>query len=313
MNIWVSGLIFCLGVALLVKGGDVFVNAASWIARASGIPTFIVGATIVSVATTLPELLVSLIASSAGKTEMAIGNAVGSVIANTALILSIAMIFMVIVIKRSEYIKQITLLTASAAILLFACRGGYLSTWGSVALLTIFVVFLIINVSNAKKQRSTEARPQITKNELIKNIIGFALGAAGIVAGSQLLVNSGSDIALFFGVPERIIAVTLVAVGTSLPELVTTVTAIVKKESALSVGNLIGANLIDLSLILPLCSVVSGQRLPVSMQSYAFDIPICLAFTAFAFLPLLFREKAAKIQGVIMLLCYAAYLGVTVL
>ena len=136
----------------------------------------------------------------------------------------------------------------------------------------------------------------------------FLFGALGIVAGSQLLVNSGSALAAFFGVPERIVAVTMIAIGTSLPELVTTITAIVKKESSLSIGNLIGANILDLTLILPVCSFVSGQALPVSAQSLALDMPACLLITLLALLPLLFKEKGSKMQGLSLILGYSLYL-----
>ena len=143
---------------------------------------------------------------------------------------------------------------------------------------------------------------------MIKNLIFFVVGAAAIVIGSQLMVDNGGELALRLGVPERVVAVTLIAVGTSLPELVTTITAIVKKESALSVGNIIGANIIDLSLILPICSLVSGEALPVSAQSIAVDLPACLLVTLLAIVPLILREKAAKWQGALLLAAYVVYL-----
>ena len=137
-------------------------------------------------------------------------------------------------------------------------------------------------------------------------------GAAAIVVGSRFLVNGGSDLATLLGVPERIVAVTVVAIGTSIPELVTTITAVRKKEYGLSVGNIVGANLIDLSLILPLCSIVSGQRLPVSEQSAFIDIPVCLGVTLVAIVPLLIRRKASRIQGILLLVAYVTYLAFTV-
>ncbi len=308
MEILISAFIFLVGVVLVIKGGDWFVDAASWMAKALGIPPFIVGATIVSVATTMPEMIVSMTAAAQGKTDMAIGNAVGSVIANTGLILAIAMIFMSITIRRKAYLMQCAILVGAATVLLVASMSGSLSIWGSIALLVLFGLFMYRNVQNAKEIMEETKRPDISRKNLAKNVGLFMLGAASIVVGSQFLVNSGSDIAAFFGVPERIIAVTLVAVGTSLPELVTTVTAIVKKQSGLSIGNLIGANTIDISLILPLCSLVSGQQIPVSQQSIMLDLPVCLGITLIAFVPLLIREKASKLHGLILLGSYAAYL-----
>ncbi len=312
MSIWLSALIFLLGVALVVKGGDMFVDAASWMAKALGIPTFVVGATIVSIATTMPELLVSMFAAAEGKTEMAIGNAVGSVIANTGLILGTALVFMVNVIRRRDYIVQISLLIGSAVVLWLGCLSGYLSIWSALILMAIFLCFMTINVLNAKRQRTDEERPNMTRRAMTKHGTGFVLGATGIVLGSQLLVSSGTDIAAFFGVPERIIAVTLVAVGTSLPEFVTTITAIAKKQSSLSLGNIIGANTINFTMILPLSALVSGQALPVSQQSAMFDIPAAIAFVAIAFIPVLIFKRTAKIQGALLIAMYGVYLGITV-
>ena len=313
MNIWLTLLLFAVGVVLVVKGGDIFVDAASWIAKASGIPAFIIGATIVSVATTLPEMLVSMIAAADGKVDMAIGNAVGSVTANTGLILAIAMIFMTIVIQRKDYILQCILLIGAAAILPVASMGGSLSIPGSIVLIILFLVFIFININKAKSELEEQTeKSKVPKKEIPVNAVKFILGAAGIVIGSRLLVNSGSEIANYFHVPERIIAVTMVAIGTSLPELVTTITAIVKKQSSLSVGNLIGANIIDLTLILPLCSVVSGKALPIAESSLKVDMPACLIVLVLALLPLLIRKKASRLQGILMLLVYCAYVVMVV-
>ena len=186
--------------------------------------------------------------------------------------------------------------------------SGALSLAGSLILIVIFLISMAENVRNAMKQQEDGERIQTTRKETGRRIVMFLFGALGIVAGSQLLVNSGSALAAFFGVPERIVAVTMIAIGTSLPELVTTITAIVKKESSLSIGNLIGANILDLTLILPVCSFVSGQALPVSAQSLALDMPACLLITLLALLPLLFKEKGSKMQGLSLILGYSLYL-----
>jgi cation:H+ antiporter len=159
-----------------------------------------------------------------------------------------------------------------------------------------------------QRKENAENHEPVDKKELSKNIIKFIIAAAAIVLGSRLMVDYGSAIASFLGVPERIIALTLVAIGTSLPELVTTITAIIKKESALSVGNIIGANIIDLSLILPLSSLAAGEPLPVSAQSVAVDLPTCLLITVLALLPLMLRQKASKVQGLALLIAYGIYL-----
>ena len=164
---------------------------------------------------------------------------------------------------------------------------------------------------DAKHEPPVENQPVADPKEKVKQIVFFVIGAAGIVLGSNLLIEGGSNIATALGVPERVIAVTMVAIGTSLPELVTTITAIRKKESHLSVGNIIGANIIDLALILPVCSLVSGSSFAVSATSLHIDFPVCFAFVLIAMVPMLVKEKAYKTQGIIMLVAYAAYLVLT--
>lgn len=309
MEMFVCCLLFAVGVVLVIKGGDAFVDAASWIARAMNIPTFIIGATIVSLATTMPEMIVSVMAAAQGKVDMAVGNAVGSVIANTGLIMAVAMMAMAIPCSREKYLRQCLLLTAVAAVLVLGCRGGKLGIGWSAVLIVLFLLFMAENLRSARSEmKSAEAHEPVEKKELLKNIGKFLLAAAAIVLGSRLMVDNGSSIAAFLGVPERIVALTLVAVGTSLPELVTTITAIIKKESALSVGNIIGANIIDLSLILPVSSLAAGEPLPVSAQSAAVDLPACLIITVLALLPLMLRQKSSKVQGAVLLAAYAVYL-----
>lgn len=309
MEILVCFLLFAVGIILVIKGGDAFVDAASWIAKAMNIPTFIIGATIVSLATTMPEMLVSVMAAAEGKVDMAIGNAVGSVIANTGLIMAISMLAMTVACSREKYMRQCVLLLAAAAVLLVGCRGGQMSIGWSGVLIAIFLLFMAENLRSAKSEmKNGDIHDPVDKKELGGNIMKFLIAAVAIVVGSRLMVDNGSRIAAFLGVPERIVALTLVAVGTSLPELVTTITAIVKKESSLSIGNIIGANIIDLSLILPVSSLAAGEALPVSAQSIAVDLPGCLLITALALVPLMVREKASKLQGAVLLAAYAVYL-----
>ena len=309
MESLVMYILFAVGLALIIKGGDMFVDAASWIAKALNIPTFIIGATIVSIATTMPETLVSVIAAIDGKNDMAVGNAVGSVTANTALIMGLAMLSMTVICSREKYLKQCVMLIATAAILTLSCLGGRLNVVGSIILALIFVLFMFENVRSARKDmKSASDSAPVDRKKLGLNILLFILGAAAIVVGSRLMVKYGSEIALTLGVSERIIAITLLAIGTSLPERVTTITAIVKKESALSVGNIIGANLIDLALILPLCSLVSGEPLPVARQCAVLDIPACLIVTLVALVPIMIWQKATKLQGALLILLYAVYL-----
>ena len=312
MSMWISVLLFAAGVVLVVKGGDWFVDSASWIARAANIPPFIVGATIVSLATTLPELIVSVMASLEGKNDMAVGNAVGSVSANIGLIMALAFIFMQVAAPRRKYLKQCLILIATSAILWVGSLSGTVHPLAMVALAALFILFTAASISDARKEPAAEDKPDCNRRAIVHNVVFLAVGAAAIVLGSNLLINGGSSIAAALGVPERVIAITMVAIGTSLPELVTTITAIRKRQAHLSAGNIIGANIIDLALILPICSLVSGGTFAVSAASLSVDFPVCFALVLIAMVPLLIRQKASRAQGVLLLICYAAYIILSV-
>ena len=309
-------LLFVLGLVLIIKGGDWFVDAAGWIAEVSGIPRFIVGATIVSVATTLPELLVSSIAASKGQAEMAIGNAIGSVTVNTALIMALSMVFLPVTLKRKDYLFKSVLLMGAVALLWALCGDGTLPVARGVVMFAIFALFIWENIRAAKRQDeySTDEKPEKpTRQTVLKNIVLFVLGAAGIVIGSDLLVDNGTLLAQRLGVPENVVALTAVAIGTSLPELVTAITSIVKKEASLSVGNVIGANIIDTALILPVCSVISGGTLQVAASTVRVDMPVCLAVTMIALIPALISQRFRRWQGILLIGIYIAYLAVVCL
>ena len=313
--------LFLLGLALIVKGGDWFVDAATWMAEASGLPQFLIGATVVSMATTLPEIIVSTMAAAEGSTDMAIGNAIGSVTANTGLIMAISLIFMPVAIRLSQFSVKGVLMVASTLVLWLLCRDGVLSLTESLIVLVLFVLFIIENIRSAKKlsqEEHTDKAVPIDKSKqaLLKNVALFVLGAACLVVGSNLLVDNGTVLATLLGVSERIIAVTMVAIGTSLPELVTAITAIVKKQSSMSVGNILGANIIDITIILPLCALISGNGLQIAAQSVRqtvyLDMPMCVLETAIAVIPTILHKRFTKLQGIVMLALYIAYVFVTV-
>lgn len=316
MNLFLPILLFALGVILVVKGGDFFVDAASWIAERSGIPKVIIGATIVSIATTMPELLVSVMAAVGGKVDMSIGNAIGSVTANIGLILAIALLCMPGVIRRSDYLVKSILMIVAAAVITICGLTGSVSLPISVALVVIFAVFMFENIHEvrrnvaARESEDEEAQPT-SRRILLTNIAKFVVGALFIVIGSQLLVDNGSTLARLAGVPERVIGVTLIAIGTSLPELITTITAIVKKQSSLSIGNILGANIMDLTLIMPLSALISGKALPVSPILARIDLPICLIVGLIAVVPAMIRSKFSRWQGAALLAVYAGYIVLT--
>lgn len=309
-------ILFIVGIVFIIKGGDFFVDAASWIAEVSGVPKLIVGATIVSLATTMPEMLVSVMAAAEGKVDMAIGNAVGSVTANIGLIMAISLICIPAAIKRRDYLLKSVCMLAAAVVIVISGVKGQVGFAASMVLVLIFLVFLWENVSSAKrsmleKHEEEAARPKPGRKEIIKNILLFIVGAVGIIIGADLMVDNGSELARYIGISERIIGVTVIAIGTSLPELITTITAIVKKESSLSVGNILGANIIDLSLILPVSALVSGKALPISAVSGSLDLPACLLVGCVAVLPAMITERFRRWQGVLLLVIYVGYVYLT--
>lgn len=326
METFIMYALFLVGVVLIVKGGDWFVDGAAWVAEVTGIPKFIVGATIVSVATTLPEIIVSTIAAIEGheilksgvenymllsqeKVGMAIGNGIGSVICNTAMIMAISLLFMPTQIERKKFVPKSIFLGLAVVSLLLLTLNGSLSSKGAIILLMIFVAFIAENINSAKKELDDDnEKPAHDKKSIIKNVLFIVVGAASIVFGSDLLVDYGGEIARSWGVSESLIGVTMVAIGTSLPELVTAVTAIVKKQPSMSVGNVIGANVIDTVLILPICSFIYGGRLPVSQQNVYLDFPMAILVTLIAIVPTIISKKFHRWQGALMLVIYIIYL-----
>lgn len=310
MDVWLTVLLFLVGLVLIVKGGDWFLDGAVWIAESTGIPRFIIGATIVSLATTLPELTVSVTGVLEGQVDMAVGNAVGSVTANLGLILGISVVCIPSAVIRKQFNLKAILMLCAGVLLLVLCRGGVLPFLPSLLLGVIFALYLGNNLMDARSSMTDRANPErrtVSHRQLIYKLSLFAAGIAAIVVGSRLLIDHGSRLALILGVPASIIGVTMVAIGTSLPELVTTVTAIIKKEASMSVGNIIGANVIDLTLILPVCSAVSGGRLTIGSQTTALDLPACVLLCGIAVLPPLFTGKFYRWQGFLLLGLYAGY------
>ena len=310
----VAAVIFIVGLMLTIKGGDWFVDSASWFAEATGIPKFVVGATVVSFATTLPELLVSVRAAMNGSAQLAIGNAIGSVTANTTLIMGVSLVFMAGVISRKSFSLKGGLLLAAIVGLTLLSLGNSLPTWSAFVLWAIFLVFMVSNVIEGKKNAGLEKGEDVyEKKDIPGKVLFFLIGTAAIVFGAEFLVSSGKTIASGIGISETIIGFTVIALGTSLPELVTTLTAIKKKQNSLSVGNIIGANIIDTTLILPLCAVINGTALPVEKINLVFDFPICIAACAVAILPTIFQGRFKKWQGYALLSIYAVYMLLLVL
>lgn len=312
MEIFIVILLFILGIILILKGGDYFVDAASWIAEISGVPKFIVGATVVSLATTLPELLVSALAATEGKVDMAIGNAIGSVTCNTGLVMGISIVCIPAIVKRKDFAFKGILMIVSCLVLLVLSLRGYLTVLASLVLLAMFLFFIYENVKAAKSSKEAKSDDVVphAKKDIIINILKFVGGAVGIVIGARLLVDNGSKLASYMGISESIIGLTVIAIGTSLPEFITTIIAITKNHGALGLGNILGANIIDVTIILPICAIISGGSLPVAKQTLILDLPVCFGVMGIFVLPTLLKEKLHKWQGFLMITLYVVYIVV---
>ena len=311
-NLFFVLLLFAAGLLCIIKGGDFFVDAATWIAEASRIPKFIIGATVVSFATTMPEMMVSVFAAFEGNADIAVGNAVGSVTANTGLIMCLSLVCLECMMPRRQYAVKACLLLGSVAVLCAFTRDGQLSIIESIVILLFFAGFMADSLISAKREHGADSNEIVQVDTSGKNILinigKFLLGAAAIVLGAQLLIDNGTALAQLLHVPDSIIGATMIAIGTSLPELVTTITAIRKKQSDLSVGNIIGANLMDITLIMPLCALLLGKPLTVENQGMLLDIPACLIVSAGALVPALICGRFKRWIGFFIGGLYIVYL-----
>ena len=321
-------LLFILGLILLIKGGDWFVDGSVELAHRLHVPELIIGATVVSIGTTLPEVLVSATGAIEGHGGIAYGNAIGSVICNTALISALTVAIRPSRVDRETFkVPVIFFFIAAAFYAGTAYISGHFARWTGIVLLCIFAAYMAYTVWDGRRQarpggEETESPEEAEKADeekkdvpMWQSILKLVIGAACIAVGANLLVDNGTIIATEMGVPESVIALTFVALGTSLPELATAITALVKGHSALSLGNIVGANLFNLVLVSGLATTIKpfyvkdlGRNFingtPVSLMV---DIPVMLFVMAYMTLPALKRGKLTRMQGIILLAVYAAF------
>lgn len=309
-------LLFALGLVLLIKGGDWFVDGATDIAQHFHVPELIIGATVVSLGTTLPEVMVSATSAVSGHGEIAYGNAIGSIICNTALIAAITVAVRPCPIDpKSLKLPVLFFFSAAGIYCLNAYVTGYFGRGIGVCLLVILALYLYCTIRQGMKnpvpaeQEETAATPR----PIGISVLLLVLGAALIAVGADLLVDNGTLIAKALGVPESVIALTFVALGTSLPELVTAITSLVKGHGSLSLGNVIGANILNLVLVSGVASVLRPFSIPQENTigginaSLVLDIPLMLFVMGFLTIPALLRKKLSRGQGIVLLCIYAGF------
>ncbi len=312
-------VLFIVGLVLLIKGGDWFVDGAVGIAKKLRIPDLLIGATVVSLGTTLPEVMVSAGAAVKGQGAMAYGNALGSIICNTALISAITIAVMPSIVDRKT-IKTPIAFYFSAAIIYAATAYvfGFFYRWVGIALLVVFAIYMTVLIIKTKKEiaSGTVNPPEETtekERSILMNVFLLILGAALIAVGADLLVDNGTIIARTLGVPETVIALTFVALGTSLPELVTAITSLAKGHGALSLGNIIGANLFNLVLVSGIAITLNPFKVPADKligaynASLVLDIPLTFIVMGLLTLPALITGKLKRWQGITLLVIYFSY------
>lgn len=301
-------ILFMVGLVLICLGGDRLVDAAVAIARKLGIPQIVVGATIVSLGTTLPEILVSTTAAFDGSAAIAAGNAFGSIICNTALIAGLTQ-----TIRPSKKVEFSSLAWRSifffGALIVMNVVGYVTGAFGrplGIVLLLLFILYAYMNVIRSSAEGSEEDGDEdYSAVSVPKQLLILVVCAAFLFVGANLLVDNGILIAEALGVPERVIAVTFIALGTSLPELMTSVMSLIKGYGNVGLGNVLGANILNMLLVIGIPAVVQG--IPLERSVVAVDMPLAGLVMGILFIPILIRKKSSRVQGIILLGIYAAY------
>ena len=313
-------LLFAVGLVCLIKGGDWFVDGSVGIARRFHLPELLIGATVVSIGTTLPEVMVSTTAAFQNNGSIAYGNAIGSVICNTALIAAITVAVKPGSVNRKTLRTPVLFFFLAAVFYAgVAYITGYFSRTVGIILLAMFVVYMLITVWQMKRQPDSDGddgNEDEKPRPLWLLIVLLIIGAVLIALGARLLVDNGTYIATALGVPQTVIALTFVALGTSLPELVTAITSLAKGHGALSLGNVIGANLFNLVLVSGMAITVNPFEIPVGVQiaghnaSLVMDIPVMFAVMLILTVPSIIKGKLSRWQGITLLCIYAAFCAV---
>ena len=314
-----SVLLFAVGLVLLIKGGDWFVDGATGIAKRFNLPDIVVGATVVSIGTTLPEVMVSTTGALQGSGAMAYGNAIGSIICNTALIAAISIVCNPGPVNTKSMKTPAIFFFGAAAMYCIAAYGlGTFPRWLGFIMLTVFVCYMYLTVRNGLKnpdEAEHEEEEEGKQRTLMMELILLVVGAAVIAVGADLLVEHGQIIAIGLGVPETVVALLFVALGTSLPELVTTITSLRSGHASLGVGNVIGANVFNLVLVSGVAVSLAPFDVPCENTlldtglnlSLVFDIPVMLGVMSLMIFPALLGKKLGRWQGILLLAIYAAF------
>ena len=314
MVIWI--LLIIIGFILLIKGADFLVDGASNIAKKFHIPEIIIGLTVVSIGTSMPELFVSITSAIDGYSDMAIGNIVGSNIANLLLILGVSSIIRAIKFKRETRLIEIPLCLVLTLIFVALCNlGNDISRVDSIVLIVLFVLFIIYTIIMAKKgeefdkeDEENEKNDKVqTSKSTVRDVVFLILGIAFLKFGGGLTVDNAVNIARHFSLSEKIISVTILAVGTSLPELVTSVSAAIKGKSDIAIGNIIGSNIFNMLLIIGISAMIKPIAYNTSYNiDFIFVIIGTILLSLFPVIPP--KNKMTRWNGIIFVYVYIMYM-----
>lgn len=304
-----TALLLVLSLLMITKGADWFVESAVSISEKSGIPKIIVGATIVSFATTSPEFAVSVTAVYMGHVDLSVGNAVGSAICNIGLVLGLIIAIRAIDVDKHGFVRKGAFMLISGLLLILTTLDEVLSSFDGILLLLVFVGFMYYNY---KLQRAVfdgegNKRERTPLLDMKKDLLLFVTGALMVVLGSRILVDAGIAVAEWLGVPQMLIGLTLVALGTSLPELITAVSSTLKGHQDISIGNILGANIMDITLILGVSSQI--RTLEIQEQSIIYDFPAMLLLMVLLVIFGITRRKLERWEGGLLLGVYLAYIA----
>lgn len=304
-----------IGFILLIVSADVLVDGASGVAKRFHIPEIIIGLTIVSIGTSMPELFVSVTSALEGYSDMAIGNIIGSNLSNLLLILGLSAIIKPVIFQKETRLYEIPMCLFFTGIFMMFCNTqNTISRMEAIILLILFIMFLGYTIWMGKRKSGNNLNnvEDNKKYNTIKNIIYIVLGIIGLKVGGDLTVNNAVNVANHFNISEKIISLTILAIGTSLPELVTSVTAAIKGNSDIAIGNIIGSNIFNILLIIGVSAIIKPIIYNVT---YNFDLIILLVSTIIlALFPIIPpKNKMSRANGVIYFLMYVVYLVVLIL
>lgn len=322
-NLWLTILMFIVGLVLLTKGGDWFVDSSVGIAKRFHVPEIIIGATVVSIGTTLPEVMVSATAAVGGNGAIAYGNAIGSIICNTALIAAITIAIRPAPVSRKAIAMPVLFFFISTAIYVVAAYFfGRFDRWMGIVMLLVFAVYMAMTIRAGMKNPAEVEHEEEGEEggSFLKDLIVLIISAVLIAVGAELLEGSSVTLAEdYLHIPTEVVGVTVVALCTSLPELVTAITALAKGHGALSLGNIIGANIFNLVLVSGVSVTIAPFKVPEGSvlfgmnASLLLEIPLMVGVMALMTLPAVAKKKLFRWQGIALLGIYVAFVALQVL